>query len=73
MAGLLCTGLTLPYLWFILPSYVDTAYYVPVGETLVVIAEAGVLHFVAGLVWKRAAACSLIMNMASFGLGRILI
>ncbi len=31
--GALCTVLTLPYLWFILPPYVDEAYYLLIGET----------------------------------------
>jgi hypothetical protein len=42
--GALCTALTLPYLWFILPPYVDAAYYVMIGETLVFLVEALLSH-----------------------------
>ncbi len=68
-AGALCTALTLPYLWFVLPPYADAAYYPLIGETMVVIVEAVVLNLVLGLGLKAAAACSLAMNAVSFLLG----
>jgi len=67
--GALCTALTLPYLWFVWPPFVDAAYYPLIGELLVVLVEAGVLNQLLGLDTKRAAACSLIMNVVSFGIG----
>ncbi|MFA6361934.1 hypothetical protein [Methanoregula sp.] len=67
--GALCTALTLPYLWFVWPPFVDAAYYPLIGELLVVLVEAGVLNQLLGLDVKRAAACSLIMNAVSFGIG----
>ena len=72
-AGLLCTALTLPYLWFVLPPFVDAAYYLPLGECLVVLVEAAVLSWSLGLGWKKAGACSLVMNAASFFLGLVLV
>jgi len=48
-AGLLCTALTLPYLWFVLPPFVDAAYYPLIGEALVVVVEAVVLNRLLGL------------------------
>jgi hypothetical protein len=71
--GLLCTALTLPYLWFVLPPYVDAAYYPLIGETLVVIVEAVILNRVLGLDVKKSALCSLAMNAASFFLGLYLL
>lgn len=71
--GLLCTALTLPYLWFVLPPYVDAAYYPLIGEGLVMAAEAGVLRLVLGLDMKKAAVCSAFMNAASFILGLYLL
>ena len=71
-AGLLCTALTLPYLWFVLPPFVDAAYYLPAGECLVVLVEAAVLYWTLGLDIKKAGACSLVMNAASFFLGLVL-
>jgi len=72
-AGLLCTALTLPYLWFVLPPFVDAAYYLPAGEGLVVLFEAAVLSWSLGLGWKKAGACSLVMNATSFFLGIFLL
>jgi hypothetical protein len=67
--GALCTALTLPYLWFILPPYVDAAYYPLIGETLVFLVEALILNRVLGLNPKVALTCSLVMNAASYFLG----
>ncbi len=72
-AGLLCTALTLPYLWFVLPPFVDAAYYPLIGEALVVVVEAVVLNRVLGLDVKRSAVCSLVMNALSYLLGLILL
>jgi hypothetical protein len=72
-AGALCTALTLPYLWFVLPPFVDAAYYLLIGEGLVVLVEAAVLNRVLGLEWKQAGICSLAMNAASFFLGLFLL
>lgn len=72
-AGALCTALTLPYLWFVLPPFVDAAYYPLIGEVLVMGVEAVVLNRVLGLEAKRAAVCSLVMNAVSFLLGLIIL
>jgi len=71
--GALCTALTLPYLWFILPPYIDAAYYVVVGETLVVLTEAFVLNRLLPLKPAVALGCSFSMNLASFLLGLVLL
>lgn len=67
--GALCTALTLPYLWFILPPYVDAAYYVIIGETLVFLAETLILSRLLGISGKVAMICSFLMNTASFVFG----
>lgn len=72
-AGFLCTALTLPYLWFVLPPFVDAAYYPMIGETLVVVVEAIILNRVLALDMKRAVACSVIMNVLSYVSGFILL
>lgn len=71
--GALCTAFTLPYLWFILPPYVDAAYYVQIGETLVFLVEAFILNRLLGLRPAVALVCSFVMNMASFLLGFVLL
>lgn len=72
-AGALCTALTLPYLWFVLPPYIDAAYYPLVGEVLVIVVEAFVISRILGLETRRAAICSVLMNAASFILGWFLL
>lgn len=70
---MLCTALTLPYLWFILPPYVDAANYIVIGETLVFLTEAAILNRILGLRPAVALVCSVVMNMASFLLGLVLL
>jgi hypothetical protein len=71
--GALCTSLTLPYLWFILPPYVDAANYIVIGETLVFLVEAFILNRLLGLKPAVALVCSFVMNLASFLLGFVLL
>ncbi|MDO9324195.1 MAG: hypothetical protein Q7T80_04465 [Methanoregula sp.] len=71
--GALCTALTLPYLWFILPPYVDAAYYVLIGETLVFLVEALILNRLLGISGNVALICSFLMNATSFILGLYLL
>jgi hypothetical protein len=71
--GVLCTALTLPYLWFVLPPYIDAAFYPLTGEGLVIIVETIVINRILGLNLKQSAVCSVMMNLASFGLGLVLL
>jgi hypothetical protein len=71
--GALCTALALPYLWFILPPYVDAANYIILGETLVFLVEAFILNRLLGLKLAVALICSFSMNLASFLLGLVLL
>lgn len=72
-AGILCTALTLPYLWFILPPYVNLAYYTVIGETFVIVVEAVILNRVLGTNPKISVVCSVCMNIASYVLGLFLL
>lgn len=67
--GMLCTAVTLPYLWFVLPPYVDAAYYPLIGEMLVFFVEALILNRLLGLSSRVSIACSFLMNAASFLIG----
>jgi len=71
--GILCNCLTLPYLWFIFPPYINMAYYPAVGETLVTMVETVILNRVLGLEPKRALVASIVMNAASYVLGLVLL
>jgi hypothetical protein len=63
--GLLCSALSLPYLWFVLPPYVDAVHYLVIGEVLAISIETVVLDRVLGLDLKQSFACSVLMNAAS--------
>jgi hypothetical protein len=52
---------------------VDAAYYIIIGETLVFLVEAFILNRLLGLKPTVALVCSLVMNMASFLLGFVLL
>ena len=71
--GALCTALTLPYLWLILPPYIDAANYIIIGETLVFLVEAFILNHLLGMKPAVALVCSFFMNLASFLLGLVLL
>ncbi|OPY35500.1 MAG: hypothetical protein A4E35_02325 [Methanoregula sp. PtaU1.Bin051] len=73
ITGLLCTALTLPYLWFVLPPFVDAAYYLLIGEGLLIIVEVILLRPLLEMGLKESAVCSLIMNTVSFWLGWFLL
>ncbi len=71
--GALCTALTIPYLWVVLPPFIDAAYYIVIGETLVFLTEAFILNRLLGLKPVAALASSFVMNFASFALGLFLL
>ena len=72
-AGILCTTLTLPYLWFVLPAFINSPFLPLIGEILVIIVEAAILNRMLGLTVSRSLAYSVIMNAVSYGLGYILL
>jgi hypothetical protein len=63
-AGALASIATLPYLWFLVPRIVPGPYYLPVGETLVMAAEALILRLVLGL---RPLACVMASALCNLG------
>lgn len=68
-AGLLASGLTLPYLWFLLPSILTTATGIYLGEVLVFLVEALLYRWLLGLSYPKALLLSFTANAASFLLG----
>jgi hypothetical protein len=71
--GALCTALTLPYLWFVLPPFVNKSYYPLIGETLVFFVEALILNRLLMSSPKLSIFCSFLMNAASYTLGSYLL
>ena len=70
--GVLCSCVTLPYLWFILPGFVTGPLYVPVGEAAVTVTEAGIIGLVLGIGVIRSLLASALCNTASFVGGEML-
>jgi len=71
--GIIASVLTLPYLWFILPPYVNTRNYLLIGESLVIFVEALIYFSILDLNLKKAFIVSLIANIISFFIGFYLI
>jgi hypothetical protein len=73
LLGLLMTLVTLPILWFVLPSLLSPNLYVVVGELLVVLAEAAILKFGLEIDFAMALLMSLAANVASYVAGLLLL
>lgn len=69
----LASILTLPYLWFLLPAYVQGVSYIVIGEGLVVLIEGLMYMIYTKLNWKQALTLSLLLNVLSFVIGRELL
>ena len=67
--GLLASALTLPYLWFVLPPYVNAAYYPLIGESMVIAVEAVVFFLLLRVKPAAAVFLSLVVNVSSFAIG----
>ena len=67
--GVALSCATLPYVWFIFPSFASGTVYVALAEAFAFAAEAVGYKFILRVDWKRAAALSFICNAASFLLG----
>lgn len=63
--------LSLPYLWFVLPLFMSRQVLIPVGELFVWLIEALVYYKALKLSVKRALLASLVANVASFVLGKV--
>lgn len=71
--SILASVLTLPYLWFVLPTFVSNrTLYVILGETLVVLVETIIYYKVLRLKLLDSFIVSLIANIASVILGLLL-
>jgi len=73
LIAFLASVLTLPYLWFILPPYVDARYYVLTGEFLVFLIESFLYWQALKVKIWHGLLISLVANSASYFLGPILI
>ena len=73
-AGLVASGLTLPYLWFILPAFIPNPFiYIAVGEVSVFLVETFIYVWLLKVNLRQALAVSFLANAASFAAGLILL
>jgi hypothetical protein len=67
--GILASALSLPYLWFVLPPYIGTLYYLLIGELFVIAVESVILNRILRIQPGPSIALSAVMNAASFVVG----
>ncbi|MBU1197154.1 hypothetical protein KJ765_01440 [Candidatus Micrarchaeota archaeon] len=68
-AAIIPSTLTLPYLWFVLPPFVNSAYYILFGEVLVTLAETLLLSYLLRLKLRNALVLSVAANTVSYSVG----
>ena len=72
-AGIYCSATTLPYLWFVLPSFLHSySVFLVVGETLVFLVEAIFYYFVLNIGLRRSLLVSFVCNSASLAVGLLM-
>ena len=71
--GILASSLTLPYLWFIIPRYVDARLYLLWGETIIILAEAVIYNQLLNIKIIKALLASTSINLISYYLGIFMI
>lgn len=70
--GIIATTLTIPYLWFVIPAFVNAAYYVYIGEGIVIITEAVIYLLLLKIGSIKSLIISIILNMLSYGIGLLI-
>lgn len=65
----IASSLTLPYLWFIVPSYVDARLYLLYGEVFIILVEGIVYNQLLKIKIGKALLISLIINIISYYFG----
>ncbi|MFH1533810.1 MAG: hypothetical protein ABID64_02670 [Nitrospirota bacterium] len=69
----LASVVTLPYLWFVIGSYVDARFYLLIGESFVVLFEMLIFNQLLGVQIHKAFTVSLVVNFVSYFLGGLLL
>lgn len=73
IVAFLATLVTLPYLWFVLPSYVDETYYIYMGEFLVFVFESLIYCYLLRTKLSTSFVISFVANFASYLVGPYII
>ena len=73
ITGFVASFATLPYLWFVLPSYIDQkVWQLIIGESFAVLIESVIITAILRTKYLISLLCSLACNMISFGAGLIM-
>ena len=73
ITGFIVSFATLPYLWFVLPHYIDTKIeYMIIGESFAVLMEAILIGVLLRIKFVQSFLCSLVCNMVSFSTGLLI-
>lgn len=71
--GMLASGATLPYVWFVFPAFIQNrAFYTIVVESFATIAETAIFIMLFRMDWKKAFLLSACCNVGSFLVGKLL-
>jgi len=68
-SGILASVLTLPYLWFVLPPFIKSNYYILFGELIVILVESLVYNKMFKLRIEKSFVLSLTANLFSYIVG----
>lgn len=69
--GIVASTLTLPYLWFISPSYINAKYYLQIGELSVILIESIIYNQLLEIDIKKSIFISFAANIISFIIGLV--
>lgn len=73
MIGIIASGLTLPYLWFLFPYLINGRNMILWGELFAVLVETIVYKTTIQISTKKSFTLSSVLNIASFFLGKIIV
>jgi hypothetical protein len=73
VTGLLMTALTLPYLWFVMPPFLDMSWYPLNGEIIVVLVESAVIWYLLRIKPVYSIILSAFVNAVSYLLGSLVL
>jgi hypothetical protein len=73
LCGVLSSGLTLPYVWFVWPAFIkDFTLYAVLSETFAIVAETGIFVSILRISPQTAFGLSVLCNACSVGVGKLL-
>jgi hypothetical protein len=71
--GLIASGLTLPYVWFIIPLVINSGNVIFITELFAVIVECFLYKILLGIKGRQAFLLSLALNTLSYFIGKFII